>query len=506
MKKGLGLQANISGFNTTLPQTKHLNFFMKTNPVGYANGGAVKRGIPSSNMNVTSGFLPMALGFDNGGEASTYDAIVRTIAKYLVATQNLFKNKSENDPEVINAAENIAQNNPDIINVIKESEYGSGVSAGAYDSGFPIGGKPKLPTETVADDFSSAADATKDIRPDSVKQDQFTGLESAGVITPSTLGESQNQTPESSGDLGDFLYNLGEEFLMPFLPDKKKDPDTSTTLPGQESAPPPITGEEIGSQLDELLKQNEAENLPQVKEDDVKKSEETPVDVKSATVTDGGIADLNQGAAMGDAASALASSTLSKEEEKDVNEKIKGVLNVNDKKDAPAWALPLMSAGFAMMASKSPYFLQALGEAGQEGIKTLTAQKQAEQERLDAQSARDLQKAQEKYYLGEGRQTASSPMVIGGKYYVRKGDKLEPLLIDGKQANAQITRTEAIEILQKSNPTFVNLDAEEQNRQINALMQLYNNTDALVNAQVPETEDGGFEILPFIGNLFKEFV
>ena len=69
MKKGLGLQANISSFNTTLPQTKHLNFFMGTNPVGYANGGDVRRGVPSSNMNVTQGFLPMALGFDNGGEA-----------------------------------------------------------------------------------------------------------------------------------------------------------------------------------------------------------------------------------------------------------------------------------------------------------------------------------------------------------------------------------------------------------------------------------------------------
>ena len=69
MKKGLGLQANISDFNTTLPQTKHLNFFMGTNPVGYANGGAVRRGVPMSNMNVTQGFLPMALGFDNGGEA-----------------------------------------------------------------------------------------------------------------------------------------------------------------------------------------------------------------------------------------------------------------------------------------------------------------------------------------------------------------------------------------------------------------------------------------------------
>ena len=95
MKKGLGLQANISDFNTTLPQTKHLNFFMGTNPVRYANGGAVRRGIPSSNMNVTRGFLPMALGFDNGGDVSMYNAVVKTIAKYLVATQNLFKGKSE---------------------------------------------------------------------------------------------------------------------------------------------------------------------------------------------------------------------------------------------------------------------------------------------------------------------------------------------------------------------------------------------------------------------------
>ena len=46
------------------------------------------------------------------------------------------------------------------------------------------------------------------------------------------------------------------------------------------------------------------------------------------------------------------------------------------KKDVPAWALPLMSAGFAMMSSKSAYFLQALGEGGQEGIKTLTAQQE----------------------------------------------------------------------------------------------------------------------------------
>ena len=50
------------------------------------------------------------------------------------------------------------------------------------------------------------------------------------------------------------------------------------------------------------------------------------------------------------------------------------------------------------------------------------------------------------------------------------------------------------------------MDSAEQNKQIDALIQLYNNSDALVNAQVPETKDGGFEILPFISNFIKEFV
>tara|TARA_S200002703_G_scaffold50902_1_gene44279 strand:- start:1516 stop:2910 length:1395 start_codon:yes stop_codon:yes gene_type:complete len=464
MKKGLGLQANISSFNTTLPQTKHLNFFMGTNPVGYANGGDVRMGVPSSNMNVTSGFLPMALGFDNGGDVSFYTLVTRVIGNYLAKQSG----KSPDDPEIISAAENLQQTNPDAVRVIMESEYGSGVSAGAYDSGFPIGGEqkkePSLPTETVETDIGEMR------------------IPEGFPDEPSILDKSKDVL----GNVLDFGTDLGSNVVQELFP--------------------PLTGEEIGAGLDTLLKENEAKNLPQVKEDDVKKSEETPVDVKSATVTDGGIADLNQGSSMGEAANALASSTLSKEEEKDVNEKMKNVLNVDDKKDAPSWALPLMSAGFAMMASKSPNFLQALGEAGQEGIKTLSAQKEAEQDRLDAQSARDLQKAQEKYYLGEGRQTASTPMIIGGKYFVRKGDKLEPLLIDGEQANAQITRTEAIEILQKSNPAFVQMDPTEQNKQIDALIQLYNNSDALVNAQVPETKDGGFEILPFISNLFKEFV
>jgi len=69
MKKSIGLTADVSTFNTTLPQTRHLNYFMGTNPRRYASGGDVSQGIPNyPNPNVTNGFLPMALGFAPGGE------------------------------------------------------------------------------------------------------------------------------------------------------------------------------------------------------------------------------------------------------------------------------------------------------------------------------------------------------------------------------------------------------------------------------------------------------
>jgi hypothetical protein len=61
-------------------------------------------------------------------------------------------------------------------------------------------------------------------------------------------------------------------------------------------------------------------------------------------------------------------------------------------KDIPPWAIPLMSAGFKMMASKSPYFMQALGEAGETGLETYAGIEKAktEKEKSEAQTKRDL--------------------------------------------------------------------------------------------------------------------
>ena len=117
--------------------------------------------------------------------------------------------------------------------------------------------------------------------------------------------------------------------------------------------------------------------------------------------------------------------TLTKEEQntlkKGADIAAGGVGDIKDKKDVPAWALPMMSAGFAMMASKSPYFMQALGEAGQAGVETYTAQKTAEEDKLDKESARELAEAQAAYYRGEGRQTSTKTVVQDGMLYKSDG-------------------------------------------------------------------------------------
>ena len=187
---------------------------------------------------------------------------------------------------------------------------------------------------------------------------------------------------------------------------------------------------------------------------------------------------------------------------------IKNATDNEGKKAAPAWALPFMSAGFAMMASKSPNFLQALGEAGQEGIATLTAQKQAEQDRLDAKADRELSEAQAAYYRGEGRQTAGKTIVQNGVVGQIKNGQFVPIKDSrtGKPLKQTLSEAEAIEILQKSNPAFVQLDQTEQRRQINALLDLYNNTNLVVNDNMQVDEKGGFDFLPFVKNLFGEFI
>ena len=66
-----GLYADLSNYNTTLPNTEILLNFFKSNPIGYRSGGMV-RGIAGGNptgMRVTGGFLANAQKFAQGSSA-----------------------------------------------------------------------------------------------------------------------------------------------------------------------------------------------------------------------------------------------------------------------------------------------------------------------------------------------------------------------------------------------------------------------------------------------------
>jgi hypothetical protein len=151
-----------------------------------------------------------------------------------------------------------------------------------------------------------------------------------------------------------------------------------------------------------------------------------------------------------------------------------------------------------MMASKSPYFLQALGEAGQAGIATLQEQRGKEAERADREAERDLKKAQAAYYRGEGRQTSGTgkTLVQNGVIGTIKNGVFTPVTDSrtGLPLRQTIGREQAIEILTKSNENFVLLDPEVQEQQIQALMNLYNNTQELVNKDLKVDDDGGFDL------------
>jgi hypothetical protein len=443
---------------------------MGTNPVRYANGGAVRRGVPMSNMNVTQGFLPMALGFDNGGEAST-----TTMQSFYGFLRNNLKNYlrdilgvEPSDQQVENFSKTSeGQQVSDQIRIIFENETGSGVSAGAYDSGFPIGGaqskEPPMPTETATDKITTDIGEMR--------------IPEGFPDEPNIIDKSK----EVLGNVVDFGTDLGSNLKQEFFP--------------------PPTKEEIGAGLDTLLKENEAKNQPKKEDKKEEKKMITAEPDETDKPVDSGISSLAANMEAG------GKKQFSKKEQEELQETLKAGTGNKGKKDVPSWALPLMSAGFAMMASKSPYFLQALGEAGQEGIKTLTAQKQAEQDRLDAQADRDLAAAQAAYYRGEGRQTTGKTIVQDGVVGQIKNGQFVPVIDSrtGKALKQTLSEADAIEILQKSNPAFVNLDATEQRRQINALLNLYNNTNLVVNDNMKVDEGGGFDFLPFLKNVFGEF-
>ena len=495
MRKSIGLYADTRNFKTTLPQTKHLNFFMQTNPQGYANGGQVRSGIPQNNMQVTSGFLPMALGFQEGGEAFSfgeiYSAIVKVVAGYL--------GKSEDDPQVIEESNKIAgtEEGQDLAKKIL-----TGQTVGPAGSGMT---EAPLPTQTFEGSTQTmppfgAVDVTPDPTsprlPDNIEQQQrdFEDEQKPSdfVPPPKQVGPinpiPQEKFDEEEGIRGIPTERKGGFNFEDFFRELFKDKDAAPPLP----------------KVTEEQKKRDAED----EQKGMPKADSVVPEIKPKPKPDskGGIADFDvpdtereyrKAAGLDDPAN-----KQTPKEAKETSDDLAKLTGNKGKKDIPEWALPLASAGFAMMASKSPYFLQALGEAGQAGIATLQEQRGKEAEKADREAERDLKKAQAAYYRGEGRQTSGTgkTFVQNGVIGTIKNGVFTPVInsTTGKPLKQTIGREEAIEILTKSNPNFVNLDPDTQNQQIQAVINLYNNTEALINKDLKVDEGGGFDLGGFL--------
>ena len=528
MKKSIGLTADVSTFNTTLPQTRHLNYFMNTNPKGFAKGGDVKAGIPNyPNPNLTSGFLPMALGFDNGGEANS--GLLQQIDKLMLILGGDMKKVIEYlkkwlgyTDEQINSALNQKdaqvpsdrQPGIDIANQIKPVTPKDTVTTTPSDRqpGLDVPLQPLVPSDRqpqfnippslVPLPKISIEQRQRDFEDKQRAPDTVPGITS---IIPSDrqpgIGiANEIQPTESKEELPIYMkpFDLNKDGVV-----DGKDLEIAKNNPLYRYAIKPI--------LDWLgLSETDPEDLPDIEiepdlEDDKKEDDKGGItEIKPSDRQPGLEPDKDgiAGVPPKGAVDVTGQPTISKEEQntlkKGADIAAGGVGDIKDKKDVPAWALPMMSAGFAMMASKSPYFMQALGEAGQAGVETYTAQKTAEEDKLDKESARELAEAQAAYYRGEGRQTSTKTVVQDGMLYKSDGTPFYITTPKGEKihAKASLTFEDAMALAPKYyGAQWDMMDETQRTKATFALMEMYKNQAAGLNVEdnvgAEITDEGG---------------
>ena len=505
MRKSIGLYADTRNFKTTLPQTKHLNFFMQTNPQGYANGGQVRSGIPQNNMQVTSGFLPMALGFQEGGEAFSfgeiYSAIVKVVAGYL--------GKSEDDPQVIEESNKIAgtEEGQDLAKKIL-----TGQTVGPAGSGMT---EAPLPTQTFEGSTQTmppfgAVDVTPDPTsprlPDNIEQQQrdFEDEQKPSdfVPPPKQVGPinpiPQEKFDEEEGIRGIPTERRGGFNFEDFFKELFKDKDAAPPLP------------KVTEEQKKRDAEDEQKGMPKAKDAQPPKG---AVDTKPEQVAPKKKDDKGVGSLVGPVGSGIIPK-ISKEDAAGTSDDIAKLTGNEGKKEIPEWALPLASAGFAMMASKSPYFLQALGEAGQAGIATLQEQrgKKAAQRKTDAEI--EALEARAAFDRGEGRTGKSSPTIItndkGQRVYATfdaASNTFKPILkADGSPAIAVRSRQEIEEYLAGIYTNWPVMDATEKSRLVDEELAKdlgIANTNIASANQAAEEGGSSFDYGDFFRELFK---
>ena len=391
-----GLYADLSNYNTTLPNTEVLLNFFKSNPIGYRSGGMV-RGIAGGNptgMRVTGGFLANAQGYQPGGSVvgmSPYE-----LGQYAEQQQRLpylgtgefaekgaplwSKERAKQellDPEQLKLNISAYYQEPEnLLSLLKKkgqivdySSQAKGVTKKGKE--VPIWDKDARKYENdkwkkYSKEEKNAAkkSAVDDLLDQYYAEGEMYDVDPGTDTLPSDKKKEQDDTGIKSLDRGKkdpSEQSLGVSAFVPKSEEQKLQEELDKIKkPGQETS---VTE---GLSVDDL----------EVEETDKTKTTEKDTSTEKDNVAVGGRTKEMYDMEPEDWLKYFQS--MSNKDEKQISsdddelsKKIAKALNPDAKdkgKEAPGWAMPLMMAGLQMAASNNPDMLGALAEGGIKGL------------------------------------------------------------------------------------------------------------------------------------------
>ena len=367
-----GLYADLSNYNTTLPNTNVLLNFFKSNPIGYRSGGMV-RGIAGGNptgMRVTGGFLANAQKFAQGSSADYpfdllgkdyytpsdpyVDPLNKTqISSYYKKPERLEKLLREKKIDIKPPQKTFTTNDVRVI------------------EGFTEKSEPIPIWSNYARKFDTNKERWVHYSEKEKKAAKKKYVDSLTSQYTSIMG-GDYKGPSVYEDLPEDIAKEMREGKTTAVEDEDK---TEFQRKLEEHKDVGQTGQKFVHRVpkEEISSIEEAEKL--LKDDETKietKSNETSIAKninESSTSKSQELIDTMTGKTKEDIKNAIAGiKSVSFPDEKAINDIGKELYGEGKGKDAPAWALPLMIAGFTMAASDNPDMLGAAGEGGIKGI------------------------------------------------------------------------------------------------------------------------------------------
>ena len=384
-----GLYADLSNYNTTLPNTEVLLNFFKSNPIGYRSGGMV-RGIAGGNptgMRVTGGFLANAQKFQGGTKdtvSSWYNPKKILGGMFGVPVDPKYSWEGKEAPSgTVKRIPNIKPAPDRTINASGESilnpKYVEWMEQYGYEyntDGTPkydIGYDPSEEAKRIGyDKYRPVTGEQLEEFEKQRKEQDDTGIKS--------LDRGKKDPSKQSLGVSDFVPKSEEQKLQEELDEIQK-PDLTKKDKKQSS-----TADLIDDKIEEskLFKKNKNKKTTEtniVSVDGQLKNmfDMTPEDWMS---TFQGMSNKDEKQVTSD--------------DKSLSDRIAKALNPEAKdkgKEAPAWAMPLMMAGLQMAASNNPDMLGALGEGGIKGLEEYSKMQKEKREDEKYEQEMSLKKA-----------------------------------------------------------------------------------------------------------------